>query len=349
MRAVTIHAPNDLRIDDVSAPEPGSPEFGPRDVKVRIGVGGICGSDLHYFQHGGFGAVRIREPMILGHEISGTVAAIGTEVSRVKVGDRIAVNPSVPCWGCVYCLEGKPNHCLDMRFYGSAMRFPHVQGAFREVLVAREEQCFVVPQSVDLTTAAFAEPLSVCLHAVKRAGPMIGKKVLVTGTGPIGALAVAAARRAGAQDIVATDVMDEPLEAAKKVGADQVINVAKSPERLEAYAANKGTFDIQIEASGNDRAIMAGLNTLRPGGILVQLGIGGDVALPISMIVAREIEIRGSFRFHEEFAWAVEFLSRGLIDTAPLLTDVISIDRAQQAFELAGDRTRAMKVQLSFE
>jgi L-idonate 5-dehydrogenase len=178
---------------------------------------------------------------------------------------------------------------------------------------------------------------------------MIGKKVLVTGTGPIGALAVAAARRAGAQDIVATDVMDEPLEAAKKVGADQVINVAKSPERLEAYAANKGTFDIQIEASGNDRAIMAGLNTLRPGGILVQLGIGGDVALPISMIVAREIEIRGSFRFHEEFAWAVEFLSRGLIDTAPLLTEVISIDRAQQAFELAGDRTRAMKVQLSFE
>ena len=344
MRAVTIHAPMDLRVDDVT-----TGEIGATDVKVRIGVGGICGSDLHYYQHGGFGAVRIREPMILGHEISGTVDAIGSEVSSVAVGDKIAVNPSVPCGECAYCLEGKPNHCLDMRFYGSAMRFPHVQGAFRDVLVAKETQCFPVPANVDLTTAAFAEPLSVCLHAVKRAGSVIGKKVLVTGTGPIGALAVAAARRAGAKDIVATDVMDEPLAAAKKVGADEVINVAKNPERLEAYAANKGTFDIQIEASGNDRAILAGLGALKPRGILVQLGMGGDVSLPLGPIVSKEIDIRGTFRFHEEFAWAVDFLACGLIDATPLLTDVISIDMAQKAFELAGDRSRAMKVQLSFE
>lgn len=343
MRAVIIHAPNDLRVDDVP-----TGEIGATDVKVRIGVGGICGSDLHYYQHGGFGAVRIREPMILGHEISGTVDAIGADVSSVAVGDKIAVNPSVPCGECVYCLDGKPNHCLDMRFYGSAMRFPHVQGAFREMLVAKQEQCFPVPANVDLTTAAFAEPLSVCLHAVKRAGSVIGKKVLVTGTGPIGALAVAAARRAGAKDIVATDVMDEPLVAAKQVGADEVINVAKNPERLEAYAANKGTFDIQIEASGNDRAIVAGLGALKPRGILVQLGVGGDASLPLGLIVSKEIDIRGTFRFHEEFAWAVEFLSRGLIDASPLLTDVISIDKAQQAFDLAGDRTKAMKVQLSF-
>lgn len=344
MRAVTIHAPNDLRVDDVT-----TGEVGAKDVKVRIGVGGICGSDLHYYQHGGFGAVRIREPMILGHEISGTVDAIGAEVSSVAVGDKIAVNPSVPCGECGYCLDGKPNHCLDMRFYGSAMRFPHVQGAFREMLVAKEVQCFPVPANVDLTTAAFAEPLSVCLHAVKRAGSVIGKKVLVTGTGPIGALAVAAARRAGAKDIVATDVMDEPLIAAKQVGADEVINVAKNPERLEAYAANKGTFDIQIEASGNERAVVAGLGALKPRGVLVQLGVGGDVSLPLGLIVSKEIDIRGTFRFHEEFAWAVDFLSRGLIDAAPLLTDVISIDKAQQAFDLAGDRSRAMKVQLSFD
>lgn len=344
MRAVTIHAPNDLRVDDVK-----TGEIGATDVKVRIGVGGICGSDLHYYQHGGFGAVRIREPMILGHEISGTVDAIGAEVSNVAVGDKIAVNPSVPCGECGYCLDGKPNHCLDMRFYGSAMRFPHVQGAFREMLIAKQEQCFPVPANVDLTTAAFAEPLSVCLHAVKRAGSVIGKKVLVTGTGPIGALAVAAARRAGAKDIVATDVMDEPLVAAKQVGADEVINVAKNPERLEAYSANKGTFDIQIEASGNERAVVAGLAALKPRGVLVQLGVGGDVSLPLGMIVSKEIDIRGTFRFHEEFAWAVDFLSRGLIDASPLLTDVISIDNAQQAFDLAGDRSRAMKVQLSFD
>ena len=143
MRAVVAHAAKDLRVEDAPTPELGS-----HDVRVRIGFGGICGSDLHYYNHGGFGVVRLREPMILGHEVAGVVEAVGTDATRVKVGDRVAVNPSVPCNRCRYCLEGLQNQCLDMRFYGSAMRFPHVQGAFREVLVCRESQAHPIAEGM---------------------------------------------------------------------------------------------------------------------------------------------------------------------------------------------------------
>ena len=192
--------------------------------------------------------------MILGHEIAGTVARVGAEVASVKPGQRVAVNPSRPCGACRYCQEGKQNHCLDMRFYGSAMRFPHVQGGFREVLVCDEAQAVPVPPAMSAAQAAFAEPFAVCLHAVNRAGPLLGKRVLVTGAGPIGALTVIAARRAGALEIVATDVADAPLAAARKVGADAAVNVSEK-DALARYGADKGYFDVMFEASGNAQAL----------------------------------------------------------------------------------------------
>jgi L-idonate 5-dehydrogenase len=176
MKAVVIHAPHDLRIDEAAVPA-----VGPNQVKVRIRAGGICGSDLHYYHHGGFGTVRLRQPMILGHEIAGEVMEIGAGVTRVAPGDRIAVNPSQPCGHCKFCLEGLANHCLDMRFYGSAMRNPHMDGGFREVLVCSEAQAVKLPDGLSMEIAAFAEPLSVCLHAARQAGPLLGKRVLVTG------------------------------------------------------------------------------------------------------------------------------------------------------------------------
>src|ERR1041385_7137814 len=236
MRAAVLHAVKDLRIEEVAAPP-----LGPRDVEVRIETGGICGSDLHYYYEGGFGKVRLREPMILGHEIAGTVARVGADVASVKPGQRIAVNPSRPCGTCRYCQEGLQQHCLNMLFYGSAMRFPHVRGGFREVLVCDEAQAVPVPPAMTAAQAAFAEPFAVSLHAVNRAGSLLGKRVLVTGSGPIGALTVIAARRAGALEIVASDIADAPLAAARKVGADATVNVSQ-PGALTRYEANKGTF-----------------------------------------------------------------------------------------------------------
>ena len=342
MRAIVIHAARDLRVEQR---EPGTP--GPGEVAVRIGVGGICGSDLHYFNHGGFGAVRLKEPMILGHEIAGTVAAVGSSVTSLRVGDTVAVNPSHPCGHCSYCLEGLPNHCIDMRFYGSAMRLPHVQGGFRDILVCDEAQC-VAAANVDLGLLALAEPFAVTLHAVSRAGSLLGKRVLVTGSGPIGALVVAAARHHGAAEIIASDVVDEPLAIVSRLGADMTINAVSNGDALAALARGKGTVDVMFECSGNERALRSGLDALRPRGTLVQLGLGGDVALPQNIVVAKELAIIGSFRFHAEFALAVQLIATHRVDLQPLITATYPAEEAAAAFAAANDRKASMKVQLAF-
>ena len=342
MKAIVIHSARDLRIEEREAENPA-----PGQVLVRLSVGGICGSDLHYFNHGGFGAIRLREPMILGHEVSGIVEALGQGVTGLVPGDLVAVSPSRPCGHCQYCGEGLFNHCLNMRFYGSAMPFPHIQGAFREMLVADAGQC-VVANGLSAGEAAMAEPLSVCLHAARRAGDLAGKRVLVTGSGPIGTLCVLAARDAGAAEIVVTDLADEPLVYAEAAGADRVINVARDAAALEAYSAGKGTFDALFECSGAAPALRSGIAALRPRGVIVQLGLGGDMELPMMQITAKELDLRGSFRFHEEFAVAVSKMRTGAIDVKPLISHSFALDDARTAFETAADRLKSMKAQIVF-
>jgi L-idonate 5-dehydrogenase len=340
---LVIHAPDELRVVEQEAGE-----LGPGQVMVQVAFGGICGSDLHYFHQGGFGTVRIKRPMILGHEVAGTVVAVAADVSRVKVGDRVAVNPSRPCSRCRYCLEGLPNHCLDMRFYGSAMRDPHIEGAFRNLLLCAAVQCETVAAGVALELAALAEPFSVGLHGVSRAGPLLGKRVLVSGCGPIGTLAIAAARVHGAAEIVAVDVTDETLSIARAMGADRTINVATERDWVARYAADKGSFDVMLECSGNEQALRAGLEVMRPRGVVVQLGLGGDVSIAQNTVVAKELSICGSFRFHAEFALAVRLINEGRVDLRPVVTRALPLSQAREAFELASDRKRAMKVLIDF-
>jgi L-idonate 5-dehydrogenase len=235
-----------------------------------------------------------------------------------------------------------------MRFYGSAMRMPHVQGGFRELLVCKEAQAVPVPSDVPLEVAAFAEPLSVCLHAARQAGPLLGRRVLVTGVGPIGALAILVARHAGAREIVAIDILDAPLAIARRLGADAALNTATDKEALARFAADKGYFDAAFEASGSAAALAAAFTAVKPAASIVQIGVAlGDMTLPTNLLVAKEINLRGTFRFHEEFAWAVEFLAAGAIDASPLLTEVVPLADAVRAFDLAADKSRAMKVQLA--
>jgi len=344
MKAAIIHAPHDLRIEDAAVPP-----IGDWDVRVRVRAGGICGSDLHYYHHGGFGTVRLQEPMILGHEVAGEVEAVGAAVTRVRVGDRVAVNPSQACGTCRFCQEGRANQCLDMRFYGSAMPTPHVQGGFREVLVCTEAQAVPVPAGFDLQRAAFAEPLSVCLHAARQAGPLPRSRVLVTGAGPIGLLCAMVARHAGAAEVVVTDIADAPLALARRIGADHALNTRTAPDALAPFSAEKGKFDVAFEASGNGAALAGALGAVRPGATVVQVGLGaGETTLPMNVLVAKEISLRGTFRFHEEFGWAVDAITSGAIDPTPLLTEVVPLDQAVRAFDLASDRSRAVKVQLAF-
>jgi len=344
MEALVIHAPKDLRVESVVTESVRAGQ-----IRVRVRKGGICGSDLHYFNHGGFGTIRIKEPMVLGHEISGIVEEVAQDVTTVAKGDRIAVSPSRPCGRCTYCQQGLQNHCLDMRYYGSAMRTPHVQGAFRQEIVCDAGQAHKLADGISDSEGALAEPLAVALHAVRRAGSLLGKRVLVTGCGPIGALVVMAARRAGAAHIVATDVSAFTLRSALKVGADEALNVAENADALARFCADKGSFDVLFEASGNEQALRGALDALRPRGVIMQVGLGGDMTLPINTIVAKEFDLRGAFRFHEEFAIAVELLNKRLIDVKPLISATLPFRDSGRAFALAADRSQAMKVLLDFE
>ncbi len=182
-----------------------------------------------------------------------------------------------------------------------------------------------------------------------RAGSLLNKRVLVTGCGPIGALIIIAARAHGAREVIVTDVMEPVLKKAREIGVDRTINVAEDPEQLANYAANKGYFDIMFEASGNERAMRAGLEVLKPLGILVQVGLGGDVSIPQNIVVSKEIDMRGSFRFHEEFGLAVDMINRKAVDVKPLLSSVYPLEDILAAFEIAGDRNQSMKVQLAFK
>lgn len=342
MKSLVIHAARDLRIEEHAPEAPGAGQ-----VEIKLAIGGICGSDLHYYQHGGFGTVRLKEPMILGHEVSGHITAIGEGVDGLSVGQLVAVSPSRPCQTCIYCQEGRHNHCLNMRFYGSAMPFPHIQGAFRQVLVADAAQC-APADGLTAGEAAMAEPLAVCLHAISQAGPMMGKRVLVTGCGPIGLLTILAARRAGAAEIVATDLTDFTLGMAAQNGADITINGRENPDALAAYQSDKGTFDVLFECTGVAAALAGGIAALRPQGVIVQLGLGGDMQLPVQAITAKELELRGSFRFHSEFFLGVKLMQKGLVDVKPLITQTLALDQAVSAFEIAADRTQAMKAQIAF-
>lgn len=345
MEALVIHSAGDLRVESVP-----TAQLGPGDVRVRVRSGGICGSDLHYYQHGGFGVVRIKQPMVLGHEVSGAIAAVGEQVQGLQIGERVAINPSHPCGQCRFCQMGLQNHCLDMRYFGSAMRMPHVQGAFRQEIVIAAAQAYKLASTVSDAEGAMAEPLAVALHAVNRAGAMLGKRVLITGCGPIGAMMVIAARRAGAAEIVVTDVVDQPLHKALKLGADRAINVASQSDALGAYSPDKGYFDVLLEASGNQQALRTAFEVLRPRAVLVVAGLSGtDATLALNTVVGKEFELRGTFRFHEEFGVAVELINKGLVDIKPLVSATLPYRDAGKAFALAADRTQAMKVILDFD
>jgi L-idonate 5-dehydrogenase len=344
MQAVVIHAPHDLRVETWA--EPKAPR--PGEVRISVARGGICGSDLHYYHHGGFGAVRLREPMALGHEVAGVVAEIGAGVAGLSVGDKVAVNPSMPCDDCRYCRSGMRNQCENMRFFGSAMRFPHQQGLFRQDVTLPAAQLIRLRPETDLGLAACAEPFAVCLHAVRHAGALTGARVLVSGAGPIGCLTALAAARAGAREVIVTDLNDAPLAVARRLGAHRTINVAAEPDAMAALSAGKGALDCVFECSGAGAALASAFAVLRPAGLLVLVGLGADVTLPLGQAVTKEIRMTGTFRFDAEFALAAGLIDSGAVDLSPLITATLPAAAAVEAFDHASDRTRSMKVQLDF-
>ena len=338
MLACRIHAKEDLRVESAETPAPG-----PGEVLLRLGAGGICGSDLHYYFEGRNGSFVVREPLIPGHEASGVVAAIGTGVTRVAVGDRVAISPSHACGHCDYCRQGREHLCTRMKFLGSASLFPHVQGMFQEYFVMGERQCYPVAGDASLGEIAFAEPLAVALHGVNRGGALLGKSVLITGAGTIGCLTVMAARLAGAAHVTVSDVLDRPLAQAKAAGADDTLRADRDGEALAAPQ-----FDIAYEVSGNFGALKSCVGAVKRGGVVVQIGTLPHEPLPfvVNELMAKELDLRGAFRWGIEFDWAVDYLSTRRVDVRPLLSGQYPLKDAVAAFHAAADKTRSTKVQV---
>lgn len=340
-----IHGAQDLRLDE-QAPEP----LAPTQVRVGIKAVGICGSDLHYYRHGRVGDFVICEPLTPGHEASGQVLEVGASVTAVKPGDRVALDPARTCGVCRYCRQGDSNHCEAVHFFGSASRYPHMQGAMREQVVVQEKQCLPVPDSLSFELAAFGEPLAVALHAVRSAGSLLGKSVMVVGAGPIGALTLMAARLAGASQVTVVDIVDETLATCSRVGATRTINAATDPGAIDALAEGKGTIDVCFEASGNYAGLANCIRATRPRGVIVTVGTlnGSSEQCPFNQIMVKSLSVIGSFRFVDEYAWAVDYLSRGVLDVSPLLTAAVPVRNVHDAFALAADRHQAMKVMVTF-
>ncbi|MGW5496411.1 L-idonate 5-dehydrogenase [Streptomyces olivaceoviridis] len=339
MLGCVIHGAGDLRVEELPPPRPGSGE-----ALVAVRYGGVCGSDLHYWRHGGVGDFRLREPMVLGHEVVGTVVSYGPGATGPAPGTAVAVHPATPCGVCPECAEGRANVCRDTRYLGSAARFPHVQGGFADQVAVPAGQLRELPDGLGLRRAALAEPLSVALHAVRRAGEVAGRHVLVTGAGPIGCLVVAAAKAAGAARVTVTDLVPEALGYAAVAGADTLVR-ADDPDD-PGWPAE---VDVAVEASGVAAGLDTCLRRVRRGGVVVQLGMlpAGRTPFAGNLVVSREIDLRGAFRFDAEFDDALHLLAaRGEFDG--LISSVLPVTAAGSAFALAADRERSCKVLLEF-
>lgn len=333
MYACVVHAAGDLRIEERAAavPQPGQ-------VAVRIAYGGICGSDLHYYRDGGVGDFRLRQPLVLGHEV---VGRISHGADGLAEGTPVGIHPATPCGSCAECLRDRRNICAFSNYLGSAARDPHIQGGFVQELIVPADQVRVLPAGLDLRTAVLAEPLSVAIHAVRQAGAgaVDGKRALVTGAGPIGLLVVAALRQAGAREVVVSDLHETPLTLATQVGATHTVpaGAADWPDEI----------DVAIEASGTAGGLRTCLERVRRGGTVVQVGSlpGGDTAFAGNVLMTRELTLTGAFRFDHEFDTAIEWLAGGL-PVDPIVTHTFPLAEARAAFDLAGDRTSASKVLL---
>ncbi|MCI9856883.1 zinc-binding dehydrogenase [Microbacterium proteolyticum] len=337
--AVVAHAADDLRVEDIDEPIPDADE-----AVVAVAYGGVCGSDLHYWRHGAAGASILREPLVLGHELSGTVVRAAADGSGPAVGTPVAVHPLTPRGdGVTPWPEDRPQLAPASTYLGSAMHLPHTQGGFAERVALPSRMLFPLPSGLDLRVAVLAEPAAVAWHAVSQAGAVAGRRVAVIGAGPIGQLAVAVARHRGAAEVIATDLHELPRSLAEARGARALD--ARDDEAIAQLHA-----DVVIESSGTVPGLASAIAAARRGGTVVLLGLqaAGSVMAPLATAITRELTLTGSFRFGDEFAEVIAALADGSLDVDGTITHVVPVADALSAFATAADSSASSKVALSF-
>jgi L-iditol 2-dehydrogenase/L-idonate 5-dehydrogenase len=339
--AVVAHAPGDLRVEEIAVTAPA-----PDEAVVEIAYGGICGSDLHYWLHGAAGESVLKAPMVLGHEIVGTVVRAAADGTGPAAGAPVAVHPATPGPGTgeVRYPADRPNLSPGCTYLGSAARYPHTDGAFARYASLPARMLRVLPQTLELRTAALIEPASVAWHAVARAGDVAGKTALVIGSGPIGALAVAVLKRAGAARITAVDMHPKPLQIAQAVGADEVLTAG------DADAIARVQADVVIESSGSHHGLASAIQGATRGGTVIMVGLlpSGPQPVLISLAITRELDLKGSFRFNDEIDDVITALTDGTLFVDPVITHTYPVEHGLEAFNVARNSAESGKVLLSF-
>jgi L-iditol 2-dehydrogenase len=311
--------PGQIELEERPVPSPG-----PGQVLVEVSAVGVCGSDVHWFTEGRIGELAVDGPLVLGHEASGVVRALGPGVSRLKVGDRIAMEPGIPCRRCRACRHGQYNLCPDVKFFAT----PPVDGAFARYVLHEEDFCFVLPDHVSDDAGALLEPLSVGIWSTWKARIAVGDRVLVTGAGPIGLVVAAVARAAGAREVVVTDTQAVRLPSAIKMGATAVVDALKDGDSLVDMEA-----DVLIECSGSMQALETGIRALRGGARAVVVGMSAESRprVPLALVQWREIELTGTFRYANTYPTAVAMASAGTVPLDDLVTGHYTLAQVEEA------------------
>ncbi len=319
MRVSVLRGVKDLRVEERPVPRPG-----PGEVLIRIGSVGVCGSDVHYYEHGRIADFVVRDPLVLGHEAGGQIVGVGEGVPADRVGERVSLEPGVPCRRCEQCLAGRYNLCPDVRFFAT----PPYDGAFSEYVALDADFAHPVPDTLSDDAAGLIEPLSVAVWANQKAHIGAGSSVLVAGAGPIGLLVAQVASALAAARIVVSDVDPFRRELAFTYGATEVVDPA------DRDGADASPVDAFIDCSGVPVAIHSGVRAVRPGGTAVLVGMGADdITLPVSYLQTREIELTGTFRYANTWPTAIALAASGRIDLDGLVTAHVDLDHVEDALD----------------
>ncbi|MFD1600844.1 NAD(P)-dependent alcohol dehydrogenase [Halobellus rarus] len=342
MRTAVLVEPMEFELQDR-----GRPTLGPDEVLVAIRDVGICGSDVHYYEHGRIGDYVVEDPLVLGHESAGDVVEVGDDVTGLEAGDRVALEPGVPCRRCAHCKRGEYHLCESVEF----MATPPHDGAFAEYVAWPADFAYKLPETVSTVEGALCEPLSVGIHAARRGDVGTGDTVLVTGAGPIGLMVAEAARAAGATDVIITDIVPEKLEFARARGVDRAINVAGTDleTAVDEYTDGVGA-DVVVEASGAEPSIRSTLDGVCRGGTVVLVGLSDEAEVPFDVleVIDNEIDVHGSFRYANTYSAAIDLLADGVVDVEGMVDFRSSLENVDDAFGRAMEPT-VIKGIISFD